>query len=362
MDQQPKQGQNFLKSVKDTCYYYIPRAGKIIKKVLKYFLTIAIFLALIFIIFVIYLCVGKPPIAKETTWGVNFSQKHAKLLKLEWKEAYLALLDDLKVKNIKVAAHWDLLEPEDGNFYFEDLDWQINEAEKRGAKILLAIGMKTPRWPECHMPEWAKNLGKEKQQEKILEMLQNIVLRYKDSPTIKYWQVENEPFFPFGDCQWVDKSFLREEVNLVKSLDILKRPVIISDSGEGSLWISAARFGDIVGTTMYKKVWFRQLGIYIYYPTPPSFFWKKAQLIRKIFKKDVMVVELQAEPWGPKLLYDSPLEEQKKTMDLEQFKTNIDFARRTGLKEFYLWGSEWWFWMKKSQNDSQIWDEAKNLF
>ena len=32
------------------------------------------------------------------------------------------------------------------------------------------------------------------------------------------------------------------------------------------------------------------------------------------------------------------------------------------LKEFYLWGAEWWYWMKEKQNKPEIWDEAKKLF
>ena len=316
----------------------------------------------ILILIFCYFFIGAPPQAKEVTWGVNFSQKHTENLGLDWQETYLALLDDLKAKNLKVAVHWDLIEPADGQFNFEDLDWQIGKAEEKGAKLLLAIGMKTPRWPECHIPEWAKNLSKEKQQEKILEMLEKIVLRYKDSPAIKYWQIENEPFFPFGECPWVDKKFLKKEIEQVQFLDSLKRPVIISDSGEGSFWITAAKFGDIVGTTMYRKVWFRQIGFYLHYPLPPTFYWRKAQIIKKLFDKEVIVVELQAEPWGPKLLYDSPLEEQKKTMNLNQFKKNIEFAKKTGLKEFYLWGGEWWYWMKEKQNRLEIWNEAKKLF
>jgi len=27
----------------------------------------------------------------------------------------------------------------------------------------------------------------------------------------------------------------------------------------------------------------------------------------------------------------------------------------------YLWGSEWWYWLKEKQNDPKIWEEAKNL-
>jgi len=328
---------------------------KILKKTL---LGLLIFLFL----FLSYLFTGKTEPAKEITWGVNFSQKHAQNLGLDWQKTYLALLGDLGAKNFKLAVHWDLIEPKKDQYYFDDLDWQIKEAEKSEAKILLVIGMKSGRWPECHIPHWAKNLSKKEQQKEILELLENIVLRYRDSISIDKWQVENEPFFPFGECPWVDKKFLKKEIELVKSLDSKNRPVVISDSGEGSFWVNAAYFGDIVGTTMYKRVWFRQAGIYLHYPFPPTFYWKKAQIIKKIFGKEVIVVELQVEPWCPTLLYDCSPKEQEKTMNLEQFQKNIEFAKKTGLKEFYFWGAEWWFWMKAVQNDSRIWDEAKSLF
>jgi len=329
------------------------------KKILKKLFLVILFL---FLIFANCLFIGETKPAKEISWGVNFSQKHAQNLGLDWKETYLALLDDLGVKNLKVAAQWDLIEPEGDKFYFDDLDWQISGAEKRDAKILLVIGMKTGRWPECHIPEWAKDLSKEEQQKEILEMLREIVLRYRGSKAIRAWQIENEPFFPFGECPWVDKNFLKEEINLVKSLDQKHRQVVISDSGEGSFWIQTAQFGDIMGTTMYKKVWFKQLGVYIHYPFPPTFYWRKAQIIKKLFGKETICVELQAEPWCKSLLYDCPLEEQKKTMNLEQFKKNIDFAKKTGLKEFYLWGGEWWYWLKEKQNRPEIWNEARKLF
>ena len=328
---------------------------KIFKKILFGFL-------ILFLLFAGYLFVGKTEPAEEITWGVNFSQKHTQDLGLDWRETYLALLDDLRARNFRVAAHWDLLEPEKNKYYFDDLDWQIREAEEKGAKLLLVIGMKTTRWPECHIPEWAKNLSKEEQQERILKLIEKIVLRYGERFSVWAWQVENEPFFPFGVCPWVDKDFLKKEINLVKSLDPLKRPVLISDSGEGSFWITAAKLGDIVGITMYEKVWLKELGIYYTHFFPPTFYGRKAQIIKKLFGKEVICVELQAEPWGPKLLYDSPIEEQEKTMNLEQFRKNINFAKKTGLKEFYLWGAEWWYWMKVKQNKPEIWDEAKKLF
>jgi len=292
---------------------------------------------------------------------VNFSQKHTENLGLNWQETYLALLDDLKVKNIKLISHWDLIEPKEGDYNFEDLDWQIETADEKGVKILLVIGMKSGRWPECHIPDWTINLNKKEQQKEILEMIEKIVLRYRDRVSIWAWQVENEPFFPFGVCPWVDKKFLKKEIELVKSLDPQK-PIIEADSGEGSFWIDAARFGDIPSTTMYRKVYFRQIKMYIEYPLPPVFYWRKAKIIKFFFGKKVIVGELQAEPFGPVLLYDLPLEEQEKTMNLERFKKNIGFATKTGFDTFYLWGSEWWFWLKEKQGNSEIWQEAKKLF
>jgi len=329
------------------------------RKVLK---KIIFGLLIFLLLFISFFFIGSPPRAKEISWGVNFSQKHTENFGLNWQETYLALFDDLKVKDVKLITYWDLIEQKEGKYHFEDLDWQIKEAEKREVKILLVIGMKTPRWPECHIPDWAENLTKIEQQERILNLIKEIVLRYQGSTSIYMWQVENEPFFPFGECPWVDKDFLKKEIDLVKSLDSQKRPIVISDSGEGSFWITAAQLGDVVGTTMYKKAWFEQIGIYVYYPLPPTFYWRKIQIIKKIFDKKVICVELQTEPWGPVLLYDLPLEEQEKTMNLTRFKDNIEFAEKTGFDQFYLWGAEWWYWMKVKQNQPEIWLEAKKLF
>ncbi len=325
---------------------------------------IILVLLILFITFLYYFFIGKAPKQKDIVWGVNFSQMQAENLKLDWRETYLALLDDLKVKNIKLVTNWDFIEGTKDNYYFDDIDWQIKEAESRGVNLIYVVGMKTGRWPECHIPQWANSLSKQQQQQEILKYIKEVILRYKDSRAVVNWQVENEPLFKFGQCPWYDKNFLKKEVELVKSLDST-RQIIISDSGEQSTWFGVAKIGDVVGTTMYRKVWSSindTAGFYFTSFLPPVHYWRKAQIIKKIFGKDVINTELQTEPWAQKLFYDISLEEQEKTMDLEQFKKNIEFAKETGLKEFYLWGSEWWYWMKETQNKPEIWNEARNLF
>ncbi len=332
------------------------------KKIFK--ITLFAFIALLLLLLSLfgYLFFGKKSQAENIAWGVCFSQKHAQDFKLDWKKTYLALMDDLGIKRIKTAVHWDLIEPKKGEYYFEDMDWQIKEAENREVKILLIIGMKTGRWPECHLPQWATNLNKQEQQKEILAMLEQIVLRYKDSPAIKYWQIENEPLYPFGVCPWSDKEFLKKEVELVKKFDDQKHPIVITSSGEWSLWLKEAKIGDIVGTSLYKIIWFGKLERHITYHFPPIYFWRRLQIIKHFFNKDVICTELQAEPWGSRLLYDSPLEEQKKSMNLKQFRENMEFAKATGFDKFYLWGGEWWYWMKTIHKDDEMWNEAKKIF
>lgn len=299
--------------------------------------------------------------AENISWGVNFSQKQSQNLGLDWKKNYSALLEGLGAKNIKIAAHWDLIEPEKDSYFFEDLDWQLEEAGYKQAKVILVIGMKTSRWPECHIPPWAVSLKKEEQQKEILKMLEKIVLKYKFSPNLLYWQVENEPFFPFGECPWQDADFLKKEVELVKSLDD-KHPIIVSESGEFRFWTKPAKVADIVGITLYREAWFKELDMRIDYPLPPIFYWRRLQIIELLFKKKVICVELQAEPWGPVLLYDLPPNAQKLLMPLEKLKSNIGFAKKTGVDTFYLWGSEWWYYLKEKEGDFSYWNEIKKLF
>lgn len=312
----------------------------------------------------IYMFAGQAPDVPNIVFGITFSQTFAEKMGLDWPKAYLAMLDDLKVRKLRLIAYWPKIEPKQKEYYFADLDWQIFEAAKRGAEVILVIGRKLPRWPECHIPDWAKNLSESEQQEQLLLFLTEIVNHYQGNKTIRAWQVENEPFLKgFGRCPKLDKRFLSQEIALVRQLDFSQRPIIVSASGELSSWIRPAWQADILGTTLYRTVWLEKINRYFTYPLPAVFYYKRAKLVRWITGIDrVIIVELQAEPWGPKMIYETPLEEQSKSMDLEKFKEIIDYTQRTGFDEVYLWGAEWWYWLKEKHNNDTIWQEAQKLF
>ncbi len=45
-------------------------------------------------------------------------------------------------------------------------------------------------------------------------------------------------------------------------------------------------------------------------------------------------------------------------MNPELFAENIAFAEEAGLGTYYLWGAEWWYYMKTTHQDGRIWDSA----
>jgi len=294
-------------------------------------------------------------------WGVAFSKTFATELGLDWRENYLAVLDDLGAKKIRLPIYWQDVEPEPGQYNFSDYDWLITEAQKRNVQLILVVGRKLPRWPECHAPFWADQLPENEKQQKILDYMAATIERYKNIGNLYLWQVDNEPFLMFGECATTTGPFLDQEVATAHRLDP-DHKVMVTDSGELSIWVPAAKRADIFGTTMYRVIYSKKVGGYFHYPIPPRFFWFKANLVHLFSPgKPIVVSELQAEPWGPKLIQDLTLEEQAVSMDLNQFNSNIEYARAVGFPENYLWGAEWWYWLKTKKDKSEFWDAAKRV-
>ena len=301
---------------------------------------------------------------EKPVYGVSFSRFHSDELKLDWKEVYLATLNDLKVRNFRFSAHWPLTEPEDDKYNFEELDFQIKEAQKVNASVILAVGRRLPGWPECHDPDWAKRLSVDEKQIKILKYIETVVNRYKGYENILYWQVENEPYLTFFSqttCGSLDKDFLKKEIELVKKLDS-NRPVLITDSGEFGTWFQAYKQGDIFGTSMYLYVWWRHSIGPIRYPITPAFFRIKSNIMKLIYgQKPSIIIELSAEPWLLQPIVDTPVDVQLQRMGLDKLNEVIDFSSKTGFDDFYLWGAEWWYWMKLN-GYPEFWDKAKEIF
>lgn len=300
----------------------------------------------------------------KPSYGVSFSKFHTDELGLDFKSTYLAILDDLGVRKFRFSAHWPIIEPQEGKYNFSELDFQIEEAEKRNAEVILAVGRRLPGWPECHIPNWAKDLKPIHREEKILDIIGQTVNRYKNSKSIKYWQVENEPFLAFFSkeaCGSLDEDFLDKEIELVRSLDPT-RQIIVTDSGEFGTWYQAYRKADVFGTSLYLYVWWKDPVGPFRYPIWPGFFNIKNNLMKLFFStKPSFVIELSSEPWLRKPIVETDIDTQFERMGIDKFKEMVDFSSKTGFDTFYLWGAEWWYWLKL-KGYSEHWDYAKTIF
>lgn len=325
-------------------------------------MVLSVLLFVVAALFVYFNLEGPAP-REDVDLGVTFSTRYAESLGLDWKEAYIAMLDDLHVRKIRIPVYWDLVEENRGSYDYSAVDWQLDEASKRGAEVILSVGQRVPRWPECHIPGWVKDNGSDDYREaELLGFLERTVNRYADHPEIVTWQVENEPFLVFfGECPAFRRGFLDEEVALVHKTDP-SRPVMLTDSGELSIWYPAASRADIFGTTMYRKIHKPGFG-YFTYPLGPNFFRFKENIVRLLTGKDrFVVIELQAEPWASGWVADVPIREQFQTMNPDLLRQNVEYAKRVGFPEVYLWGVEWWYWLREKQGMPETWDTARELF
>ncbi len=330
-----------------------------------------------FIVIVAYLVIPVTTApANDIAWGVTFTKSYAEYLGLDWKQAYLAAIGELGIKTVRIGINWDEIEKVKGQFDFADYDWMFDQAEKRGVLVLPAIGYKLPRWPECRAPEWARvwlprsssfiarlldiRVGAERAKFEAaqFEMLKAVVEHFKGRVGIKQWQVENEGFIGwFGDCPPIKNSFVRKEIEFVRGLD--SRPIVMTESGELSSGIKSARIADVVGTSLYREVWDDTFG-FIKYPLPPSFYARKAKLLRPLAPR-FTITELQLEAWAPKGILNITIEEQMSIMGPSEMKERIEYARRTGMDEIYGWGVEWW-WYLKLKGYPQLWEVAREEF
>lgn len=329
--------------------------------------TIAIALGSILILIgllFLYFNLPGPAPREDVHLGMTFSARYATDLGLDWRETYLALLHEVGVKKLRIPVYWDLVEPEPGKTNYADVDWQLREAEKAGAEVILSVGQRVPRWPECHIPSWAKEKSAYDRQQALKGFLAETINRYDQEKVITTWQVENEPFLVFfGECPPLDVKFLEEEIALVKALDHeVKRPVLVTDSGELSVWFRAAARGDLFGTTMYRMIYKGGWG-YVTYPLGPNFFRAKELLVRLLTdQENFMVIELQAEPWASGWVANVSLPEQFITMNEKLLEENVTYARRVGFQDIYLWGGEWWYWLKVKKDYPAVWEKGKELF
>lgn len=301
---------------------------------------------------------------KPYTWGVSFIPDYAESLGLNPQQTMTALLK-IGVRHFRLTSYWNIGEPTPGHYNFHQLDWEFAKAEQYHAKILLTVGLRQPRWPECHAPSWVNTSGPMKQWLPQLEhYMTAVVNRYKNSPSLSAYQVENEYFLHgFGSCTNYSAQRLISEYNLVHRLDP-KHPIVVSRSNNAIGFPLGQPQPSLFGISIYRKQWKQTMDRYYHYPLPAWFYGFLAGVQEIFLHKNMIIAELQAEPWPPHSapITKTSLKVQDQTMNAQLLKRRFNFAQKTGMHTAYLWGAEYWYYRLVKLHDPSVWNIAKAEF
>jgi hypothetical protein len=296
--------------------------------------------------------------------GVSFIPDYAQSLGVDPQQNMDALLD-IGVKHFRLVSYWSDMEQTKGTYDFSQLDWQFQKAEAKGAKITLTLGLRQPRWPECHMPDWAEKETSDQWTQQLEQFMGTVMNRYKDSPALQDYQLENEYFLKgFGICTDFSRQRLVDEYNLVKATDP-HHTVIIGRSNNAQGFPVGQPTPDKFSISVYKRVWDAGFSHrYLEYPWPAWFYGYLAGTQKIFLSKDMAIGELQAEAWAPngKAIKDISLDEQNKSLNAKRLQDRFGYGEATGMKQIYMWGGEYWYYRQHVLHDPSLWNVAKDEF
>ena len=296
-------------------------------------------------------------------WGTTFVADYAEYLGLDPYQTLHAILTDFKLGNIRLVTYWSDIEPTQGQYNFTELNLEFQQAQQANVPVILSIGMRQPRWPECHIPTYVENEPSNVWEPQLYSYITQVVNRYKDNPDLQAYELENEYFLKaFGTCANYSRDRLIYEYNLVKTLDP-SHPVIISRSNNAIGTPIGQPQPDESGVSIYKRVWDKTITHrYFEYPIPAWYYGFLAGVTKIVSGRNTIIHELQAEPWPPTPMLQASQAEQAKSMNATILKSRFQYGQATGIKTMDLWGSEWWYYEKTIIHNPSDWNVAQQEY
>lgn len=322
----------------------------------------------------------------STQLGISFRPPQVDALGLDARTALHTLLT-YPFQLIRLGAYWNRIEPQPGQFNTDELDRQINAAERAGKRIILCVGpLKTFGYPEFFVPSHRlaqpfpeHTLIKPSTYPSLLtaatEFIIRLVERYKHRQGIVAWQVEHEAVDPLGvEHSWrLDVSFVEKEVEALRKADPTRLvmlngflptslPVRLSQwwrtRDQGDSLAVARRLADIVGIDYYPRHALMKAGARTLYLDGSKRPWQQ-QRRRQLFAQahahgqKLMIAEGQAEPWEAVTTPPNPAGQGMYSCLPEQVILNYNTCMRWSRQEnplfaYLFWGAEYWMLRKQS--------------
>jgi hypothetical protein len=342
-------------------------------------LSIRIFLPVAFLFVSLYLfstCAWyETAPAGSPVFGVNFSCRQADYLGLDCFALFAEVLDDLGARYVRLSAYWSGIERRPGVYDFSEIDRLLDLAHSRGALVTVTVGMKAQRYPEFWLPRWlapqitapVKGFPEDTPalQEALFPYLEATAAHLGAHPAVEAFQVENEPFTAPESISkgWsIRPEFLLREIDAVRAADPGGHPIVVNH-GSWSRWDTRWRWivdnADVLGQSVYTK---RQHGPWPwFYLQPFRWGWFTPALPEQARTaeergKALWITELQGEP------FEHPAVDLRRTptgaADSNSpawLRQNVELARRSGASRVYVWGVEWWAYLRDRRDDPSLW-------
>ena len=286
-------------------------------------------------------------------FGITFSHIHLNYLKIPIDGA-LDLVLEMGFSHLRLGSYWQELEKNKGVYNFSKLEDLLNRCEKTEQKVIMNVGVKSPRWREFYWPRYLKekNFNNSEARKRTLLFIEKLVKTLKKFSCITHWQVENEPLDPSGQKNLtIPFDFLKKEVGLVRKLD--NRPIILTlwanDLESRQLFFDVSSISDVIGLDLYYKQFMKSGKGKSFYEGPRT----SDDYLREIVKtssKEVIITELQAEPWEKD--EKGYLSKNPESISPKLLESNLKKASSLGVREIILWGFEYWYY-QKSQGDNR---------
>jgi hypothetical protein len=337
---------------------------------------------------------------RSTLLGLSFRPLQAAALGLDARMTLQTLLT-YPFELIRLGAYWNRLEPAPGRLRPDELDWQIDAAERAGKQIILCVGaVKTFGYPEFFVP--AHHLPQPLPEGAVITpathaallaaataFITRLVERYKEREAIVAWQVEHEAVDPLGvEHSWrLAAAFVRQEVEAVRSVDPT-RPILMNGflptslpvrlqqwwrtRDQGDSLSVAQQLADIVGIDYYPRHALVRLGTRTMYldgsRSPwPQRRWRQVCDDGTRQGRQFMIAEGQAEPWEAVTTPPNPaawgmyscLPEQV----IETYNQCMAWTRQghTDLYAYLFWGAEYWV-LRQQSGDTRYIDAFGRIF
>lgn len=304
--------------------------------------------------------------------GASFSNPHLTNLELEPIKAIKAF-KILGLGWIRLGCYWNEIEEKKGKYKFTRLDPIVKYCDNNNISIVMTLGMKAPRWPEYYIPSWLENKLNIKKHsvitpentllfEKTMAYIEEVVLQYKGTPSLKVWQIENEPFYKSGMMNWkLSSSFLDQETQLVKSLDPDRKILINVWANElikTSHYKLAEKLAPLVGLNIYPREAWSEYEKTQEYAGPQDSKEEIKRIANRLNSegKKIWITELQAEPWEPNEIVST--KKNPPSFLPKHFESNFKYADYIKPEVTLLWGYEYWYWRREKINDNRYWNAA----